>query len=142
MVIEEPAVSAGCAGISELQHAVCSEHHILLPVDGGCLAALSEACFGCCPQLGTAMTTTDPALGVPRVALVEPEEQTRRGLWTAKQQICMHGLNLDANTSLVDSKTNLSSLLRCPFFEDRVPGTGFLCFTEGACVIIKSCRSS
>ena len=100
MDMEEPAVSAGCAGIPNLQRAVGSEHPlILLPVHGECLAALSEACLAAAPSLAMTVTIPGPALGVPRVALVEPQEQPRRGLWAAKQQTCMHGLNLDANAS-------------------------------------------
>lgn len=99
MDVEEPAVS-GRAGIPNLQCAIYSEHRLLpLPVHGGCLSALSEACLAAAPSSATAVTTPDPALGVPRVALVEPQEQPRRGLCAGKQQMCMHGLNLDANAS-------------------------------------------
>lgn len=100
MDMEELSVPAGCAGIPSLQHAMCSEHHLnLLLVPGGCLAALPEACLAAGPSLATAVTTPDPDLGVPRAALVEPQEQPRRGLWAAEQQTCTHGLNLDINTS-------------------------------------------
>lgn len=34
-----------------------------------------------------------------RAALVDPQEQPRRGLWAAKKQTFMHELILDANVS-------------------------------------------
>lgn len=39
-------------------------------------------------------------------------------------------------------KTNLSTLLCCPFLEDKLPGTSFLGFTKCVCVKIKRCETS
>lgn len=100
MDMENTGVPAACAGVPSLQHVMCSEHHLnLLLVPEGHLAALSEAHLAAGASLVMAVTPPRPALGVPRAALVEPQEQPRRGLWAAEQQTCTHGLNLDVNTS-------------------------------------------